>query len=262
MTNILEAAALTELFENPNFLNGSLHNSGGTNPFYSDGNINFGYGYNITSNGFGLLESSANLFFLAGGIGEADYNSLLNALQVLENSPTDWQHANNVLTDIDWRPLADLVTESFIQTEVMPNLDSELLQYNTTLEALPTGIQLAVIDLGYNSSFKNGYYTLLGSPGSSKMLGDLASVANSPTGYNVAQVAYQIAFNTYDIGSNVDRGFGDAAVALGFDITLGGYNQITELSGTPNALAVVAFMQLLDTTAAGASTHVTIGTYL
>jgi len=203
-----------------------------SNPFYYDGNINFGYGINLTvlaaailrnpppsqlqpstqqqQNPVGLLLSNAGI-----NLTVAQWQSIASATPA--TAPTVAAQLSSELSSIapsatNVVALAGTVAQAYITNVVVPALSNNI----TDFSALPSGTQAALEDAYYNG------------PG---LLGKL--VYKAATNGNLTQVAIQLAFNEQAPDANASgaelRNLARAVIALGGTPTFSPDNTIASI---------------------------------
>ena len=112
-----------------------------TNPFYYDGHLNFGYGYNITVNGSDPVVSAL------GGVNTATY--IQQALDGIDagNEVSAVATLNSYFNNgTDYRPQAVSVLDSFYYTNVIPILESKISNY----DSIGDNEKIGLSDMAYN----------------------------------------------------------------------------------------------------------------
>ncbi len=247
---------MTEFFENDKLYlmtNSDLYNNSiNKSPFYyeaSTNTVNFVYGINLQSaannstlkaeietilSGLGVTISSSQWASIGNlTTSSSALQSITSALNgVVESQfPSAIQNAANTLTEY----YMDNVADNGIQSKLNiynANVDS---LHQVVFDDLPPGIQAALEDLDYNT-------------GSGTFIGPKLFDALSNKDY--ASAAYELAYDTApssDLNSNYEkRALADAALILGFNVTLDENHQIVSL--VPNAemdtATIIKFMEL------------------
>lgn len=226
--------SFTALFENTPYYTGSDGNAGKPGakvPFYFDGKLNFGYGYNLTDNS---TTFAAEL--KADGVSDTaitraqEYINGTND-KTLGHTPSIAEINAALDSKTDYRPAALKAEDAFYTTN-NSSLDSYLSsKYKFNLNSLPLGpkalegVKLVTQDFAYNGGVATA--AIGGNYRSDLQAGDLGSAA------------WEVAYNTASASTSLPgyeiRLLANTVRLFGLTVTIGSDNlHVTDISGTPD----------------------------